>query len=93
MTTAPATGGNARLALAAYLRLLAACLADEADLIEAGGTGCDDVLRRFREGVVAVSLQDAALETLVAQTAEPAAVAVRGRPAAARPPATGRRRG
>lgn len=79
-------GGNARLALAAYLRLLAACLQDEAELIEADGERGDDVLRRFREGVLALSLQDAPLDVLIEQgTAAPAVatVTVAGRPARA----------
>jgi hypothetical protein len=60
--------GRARLALAGYLRLLAACLQDEADLIESGTARCDEVLRQFREGVLALSLQDAPLDMLIDQT-------------------------
>jgi hypothetical protein len=67
MSTEPPHGQHARLALAAYLRLLAACLEDEADLIEADGARGEDVLRRFRDGVLALSLQDAPLDTLLAQ--------------------------
>ncbi len=82
-------GGRARLALAAYLRLLAACLHDEADLIEGGGEHADELLRRFREGVLALSLDDAPLDVLATQAApDDPGVAVPGRPA---PPARRRR--
>jgi hypothetical protein len=47
------------------------------DQIEAGGGRGEDVLRRFRDGVLALSLQDAPLDTLVAQGA-PAAIVVKG---------------
>jgi len=79
--------------LAAYLRLLAACLEDEAAMIEADGERGDDVLRRFREGVLALSLQDAPLDTLIAQGSSSDSerqVAISGRAAA--PAATKRRR-
>jgi hypothetical protein len=56
---------RARAALASYLRLLAACLEDEADLIENDPERCDDVLRRFREGVLSLSLEDAPLDSLM----------------------------
>lgn len=81
MSTPRPTGQHARHALAAYLRLLAACLQDEAELIESESARGDEVLRRFREGVLAMSLHDAPLDTLIAQGAEPA-VAVPGRAAA-----------
>jgi hypothetical protein len=71
MSTERPHGQHARLALAAYLRLLAACLEDEADLIEADGARGEDVLRRFRDGVLALSLQDAPLDTLLAQGVQP----------------------
>jgi hypothetical protein len=71
MNTERPHGQHARLALAAYLRLLAACLEDEADLIEADGARGEDVLRRFRDGVLALSLQDAPLDTLLAQGLQP----------------------
>jgi hypothetical protein len=71
MSTERPHGQHARLALAAYLRLLAACLEDEADLIEADGARGEDVLRRFRDGVLALSLQDAPLDTLLAQGLQP----------------------
>jgi hypothetical protein len=67
MSTDRPLGQSARLALAAYLRLLAACLEDEADLIESDGARGEDVLRRFRDGVLALSLQDAPVDTLIAQ--------------------------
>ncbi|HXA30402.1 MAG TPA: hypothetical protein VN193_16835 [Candidatus Angelobacter sp.] len=67
MSTESPHGQHARPALAAYLRLLAACLEDEADLIESDGARCEDVLRRFRDGVLALSLQDAPLDILVAR--------------------------
>ena len=54
-----------RAALASYLRLLAACLEDEADLIENDPERCDDVLRSFREGVLSLSLEDAPIEALM----------------------------
>lgn len=96
MSTDRPRGQHARHALAAYLRLLAACLQDEAELIESDGDRGDDVLRRFREGVLALSLQDAPLDVLIARGApEPApaaTVAVRGRRAAATPAAAKRRR-
>jgi len=81
MKAARPHGQNARLALAAYLRLLAACLEDEADLIESDGTRSEDVLRRFRDGVLALSLQDAPLDTLMVQSA-PADIALTGASAA-----------
>jgi len=56
---------HARAALASYLRLLAACLEDEADLIENDPERCDDVLRRFREGVLTLSLEEAPLDALM----------------------------
>ena len=84
MKTARPHGQNSRLALAAYLRLLAACLEDEADLIESDGTRSEEVLRRFRDGVLALSLQDAPLDTLMLQSA-PADIAVTGTPAAEAP--------
>lgn len=77
---------HARLALAAYLRLLAACLEDEAELIESDADRGEDVLRRFRDGVLALSLQDAPLDALIAggiAEPAPAAIAVRGRSATA----------
>ena len=90
MSTDRPHGQNARLALAAYLRLLAACLEDEAELIESGGAGGDDVLRRFRDGVLALSLQDAPLDALIAAGVAEPAVTVPGRPVVA--PAGKRRR-
>lgn len=56
---------RARAALATYLRLLAACLEDEADLIENDPERCDDVLKRFREGVLSLSLEEAPLDALM----------------------------
>lgn len=56
---------HARAALAAYLRLLAACLEDEADLVENDPQRGDDVLRRFRDGVLQLSLEEAPLDALV----------------------------
>ena len=67
MTTPRATQPpqRARAALATYLRLLAACLQDEADMIENDTARSDEVLRRFREGVLALSLEDAPLDVLM----------------------------
>jgi hypothetical protein len=48
-----------RMALAAYLRLLAACLEEEADMIEADPRCSDELLDRFRAGAVMLSLEDA----------------------------------
>jgi hypothetical protein len=56
---------HARAALAAYLRLLAACLEDEADLVENDPQRGEDVLRRFRDGVLQLSLEEAPLDALV----------------------------
>ena len=66
-----------RAALAAYLRLLAACLEDEADLVENDPSRSDDVLRRFREGVLALSLEEAPIDALMDHMAAPAAGADR----------------
>lgn len=62
---------HARAALASYLRLLAACLEDEADLIENDPERCDDVLRRFREGVLSLSLEEAPLDALMDRMSPP----------------------
>jgi hypothetical protein len=56
---------RARKALAAYLRLLAACLEDEADMIENDPERSAEVLDRFREGALMLSLDDAPLSVLV----------------------------
>ena len=56
---------RARKALVAYLRLLAACLEDEADMIENDPQRCTDVLERVRESVIGLSLEDAPLSVLV----------------------------
>ncbi|HEV7677684.1 MAG TPA: hypothetical protein VGQ42_03865 [Candidatus Dormibacteraeota bacterium] len=56
---------RARAALAGYLRLLAACIEDEADLIEGDDARADAVLGRFREGVLSLSLQEAPLDVLL----------------------------
>jgi len=93
MSTDTTPGGNAPKALAAYLRLLAACLEDEAALIESDGARCEEVLRRFREGVLALSLQDAPVDALIAQSttahAPDTPIVVQGKPT---PAATARRR-
>jgi hypothetical protein len=68
MTTArPSRPANqrARAALAGYLRLLAACLLDEADMLENDAARSDEVLARFREGVLALSLEDAPIDVLM----------------------------
>lgn len=67
--TNPRRQQHARAALAAYLRLLAACLEDEADLIENDPERCDDVLRRFREGVLTLSLEEAPVDALMDRVA------------------------
>jgi len=88
---------RARAALATYLRLLAACLQDEADMIESDTARSDEVLRRFREGVLALSLEDAPLDVLLdrmmpgsADDREPAVV-LSGTADAPRPSAAKRR--
>lgn len=63
--TTEAAPQRARAALASYLRLLAACLQDEADMIERDTARSDEVLRRFREGILALSLDDAPLDVLL----------------------------
>lgn len=65
MMPLPDPGHRARTALATYLRLLAACLQDEADQLEADPERSDDVLRRFREGVLLLSLEDAPLDVMM----------------------------
>ncbi len=65
----PPPRDRARAALATYLRLLAACLEDEADLIERDPSRSDEVLRRFREGVLSLSLEEAPLDTLIGRAA------------------------
>jgi hypothetical protein len=85
---------RARSAMASYLRLLAACLEDEADMIENDPQRSDEVLRRFREGVLAMSLEDAPIDALLdrmmpkqsAQAhADEAPMLLPGTPAPARP--------
>lgn len=61
----PPSRRRAQTALAAYLRLLAACLEDEADLIDNDPARAEQVLARFRDGVVALSLEDAPLDALM----------------------------
>ncbi len=63
---------RARTALATYLRLLAACLEDEADMIENDPERSDEVLRRFRDGVLSLSLEDAPLDALMDRMVSPA---------------------
>jgi hypothetical protein len=63
-------GRRARQALSAYLRLLAACLEDEADLIDADPSRGEEVLHRFRDGALALSLEDAPLGALIGRAAE-----------------------
>lgn len=90
---------RARTALATYLRLLAACLEDEADMIENDPARSDEVLKRFRDGVLSLSLEDAPLDALMDRMVAPtgnghsngknngdAAIAVTGTAAKARPP-------
>jgi hypothetical protein len=92
MTTEQPHAKRARSALAGYLRLLAACLEDEADLIESDTARGDDVLRRFRDGVLALSLQDAPLDTLIVRGgAGEAALTVQGTATTPRPAARKRR--
>ena len=79
---------RARAAMAGYLRLLAACLEDEADLIERDAVRSDEVLRRFRDGVLALSLEDAPMDTLLERmlSGEPTPMPPRdGRPDGPRP--------
>lgn len=47
-----------RVALAAYLRLLAACLEEEAEIIESDVEGNEDILDTFRRGALMLSLED-----------------------------------
>jgi hypothetical protein len=65
MSPQPAKPDRARAALAGYLRLLAACIEDEADVIETDDARADAVLRRFRDGVLSLSLQEAPLDVLI----------------------------
>jgi hypothetical protein len=63
-TKRTASASRAPAALAAYLRLLAACLEDEADLVEQQPERAAHLLERFREQVLALSLEDAPVEVL-----------------------------
>jgi hypothetical protein len=74
--------------MAAYLRLLAACLQDEADMIENDSQRSDEVLRRFREGVLALSLEDAPVDALLDRMMPARAVEVRANDAAVLLPGT-----
>jgi hypothetical protein len=56
---------RASMALAAYLRLLAACLEEEAAMIESDPTCSDEILDRFRPGALMLSLEDAPLSAFV----------------------------
>jgi hypothetical protein len=74
---------RAQEALVTYLRLLAACIEDEAEMIETDPVRAEEVLRRFRDGVLGLSLEDAPLDALfdrIAGTPEPAVeeIEVRG---------------
>lgn len=96
---------RARTALATYLRLLAACLEDEADMIENDPARSEEVLRRFRDGVLSLSLEDAPLDALMDRMVTPGsngngngnghgdpAVALSGVPAKPRQPRQSRKR-
>jgi hypothetical protein len=83
---------RARAALASYLRLLAACLEDEADMIENDPERSEDVLRRFREGVLTLSLDDVPLEALLDGAADGAPMMLSGTAETARPAAAAKRR-
>jgi hypothetical protein len=55
---------RASMALAAYLRLLAACLEEEAAMIEADPTCSDEILDRFCPEALMLSLEDVPLSAL-----------------------------
>jgi hypothetical protein len=55
----------AKVALVAYLRLLAACIEEEAEMIDAHPERAGEVLRRFRSEALDLSLRDAPVEALL----------------------------
>lgn len=65
---------RAQAALVSYLRLLAACIEDEAAMIERDPERAAEVLRRFRDGVLGLSLEDAPLDALMDRIAGPTPV-------------------
>jgi hypothetical protein len=54
----------ARQALVGYLRLLAACIEEEANMIEAHPERAGEILRRFRNEILDMGLRDAPVEAL-----------------------------
>jgi hypothetical protein len=56
---------RAREALVAYLRLLAECLQDEADMLNDDPDRAEEMLRRFRREVIEMSLGDAPVDALL----------------------------
>jgi len=58
----------AKAALVAYLRLLAACIEEEAEMIDAHPERAGEVLRRFRSEALDLSLRDAPVEALLQRT-------------------------
>jgi hypothetical protein len=71
---------RAREALVAYLRLLAVCIEEEAEMIDSQPDRAADVLRRFRHEVLDMSLGDAPVEALIQR-------GVHGKPNRQKPPA------
>ncbi|HXA41289.1 MAG TPA: hypothetical protein VNV65_00090 [Candidatus Solibacter sp.] len=59
---------GARAALVAYLRLLAACIEDEADMLEEEPARAGQLLARFRSEVLDMTLGDAPVEALLQRT-------------------------
>ena len=60
----------AKAALVGYLRLLAACIEEEAEMIDAHPERASEILRRFRSEALDLSLRDAPVEALL-QRAHP----------------------
>jgi hypothetical protein len=59
---------SARAALVAYLRLLAACIEDEADMLEEEPERAAQLVARFRGEVLDMTLGDAPVEALLQRT-------------------------
>lgn len=63
--TRPDRHATARAALVAYLRLLATCIDDEADMLEEHEARGDEALRRFRNELLEMALKDAPVDALI----------------------------
>ena len=61
----------ARDALVAYLRLLAACIEDEADMLLDDGDRANRLLARFRNEILDLTLRDAPVEALLQRSTRP----------------------